>query len=101
MDFNGIGYLEGFPDFIDDGIPLCAEIDPDIFFPVDHLEGTITRFEFYSNEREAKAICASCPFTLQCLAYALKNPDTQGIWGGTTQGDRRRMLRNGKVKNRQ
>jgi WhiB family redox-sensing transcriptional regulator len=45
----------------------------------------------YDHEKEAKAICAECPYKIRCLEYALKNHE-QGIWGGTTERDRRRIL---------
>jgi len=39
----------------------------------------------------APAICATCPVTVQCLDYALADPDTTGIWSGTTAQERRAM----------
>lgn len=99
MDFDSIGYLEGFPNFIDNGDPLCSQTDPDIFFPVDHSDAIISKFEYYSNEREAKAICAECPYKMECAGFALERLDLQGIWGGTTQMDRRRMMRRLRTRN--
>lgn len=45
--------------------------------------------------REAKKICARCPVTKECLAYADSMNEGQyaGIWGGTTEGQRRRTKR--------
>jgi WhiB family redox-sensing transcriptional regulator len=39
----------------------------------------------------ARAICAVCPVTVECLDYALANMDTTGIWGGTTAQQRQAM----------
>jgi len=39
--------------------------------------------------RQAKAICRHCPMQGQCLDYALADLSMQGIWGGTTERDRR------------
>ena len=39
----------------------------------------------------ARAICSKCPVTVQCLDYALADPDTVGIWAGTTGRQRRQM----------
>lgn len=93
MDLDDVGYLEDFPSFVEGGTPLCSETDPDMFFPVDQSDNSRKFIEFYTNEREAKAICAQCPYKLECLNYALERVDVQGIWGATTQMDRRRMLR--------
>lgn len=98
MNFDGIGYLEGFPDFIDDEAPLCGQTDPDMFFPVDHLDGIISKFEYYSNERQAKEVCSKCPYKLQCLSFALDRSDVQGIWGGTTTRERAAIRRGRGVK---
>jgi WhiB family transcriptional regulator, redox-sensing transcriptional regulator len=40
----------------------------------------------------AKAICAGCPVRVDCLAWALHAGEV-GIWGGTTDADRRRIRR--------
>ncbi len=40
---------------------------------------------------DAKAICAGCPVQEPCLAAAMAEPLTVGIWGGTTGKERRRM----------
>jgi WhiB family redox-sensing transcriptional regulator len=42
-----------------------------------------------SREREAKAICGSCPVLSDCLSYALRIREAHGIWGGTTELERR------------
>jgi hypothetical protein len=41
----------------------------------------------------AKKICKGCPVNLQCLAYAVQNPDIVGIWGGTAHRDRAAIRR--------
>jgi WhiB family redox-sensing transcriptional regulator len=37
--------------------------------------------------RRAKAVCANCPVQSECLAFALEEPLTSGVWGGTSQKD--------------
>ncbi len=37
----------------------------------------------------ARAVCTGCPAREPCLAYALANPELVGIWGGTTNRERR------------
>jgi hypothetical protein len=53
---------------------LCAEIDPELFFP---LKGK------FLDAQNAKRICNRCELKQKCLEYALK-----GIWGGTNEPDR-------------
>jgi WhiB family redox-sensing transcriptional regulator len=76
-------YLE-YPDFFNDGDPICASTDPDIFFPDYRLS------DRSKEVKDAKAVCTDCPYKLQCLAWALKYEDI-GIWGGTTERERRLM----------
>ena len=39
---------------------------------------------------EAKAICEPCPVRSECLAFALADPHTKGIWG-TSERERMRL----------
>lgn len=66
---------------------LCAETDPEAFFP-----------EKGGSTREAKKVCRSCEVRTECLEYALGNPDlTQfGIWGGLSPQERR-LVRHGEA----
>jgi WhiB family redox-sensing transcriptional regulator len=76
-----------------DGTQPCLKVDPEIFFP-ELPEGTPTSEEKKQYEIEviaAKAVCAPCPFIEPCLAYALKTPNTYGIWGATDERDRKRI----------
>lgn len=59
---------------------LCAETDPEAFFP-EHGEST----------RDAKRICTSCDVKTQCLEYALENDERFGVWGGLSEHERRRL----------
>ena len=69
-----------------DGSQVCAQIDPELFFPETAAEGVI-------NLRLVKPICNSCEFKAPCLEYAVNDPELQGIWAGTTAKDRMRMRR--------
>lgn len=59
---------------------LCAEVDRDWFFP-----------EKGDNWGSAKRICALCPVKAECLEDALENNEEWGIWGGTTDHERREI----------
>ena len=61
---------------------LCAEVDPDRWFP-----------EKGGSSKEAKAICRECPVRAECLEYALETQQRFGIWGGRSERERRRLLR--------
>jgi WhiB family redox-sensing transcriptional regulator len=61
---------------------LCAETDPEAFFP-----------EKGGSTREAKKICTGCEVRAQCLEYALANDERFGIWGGLSERERRRLRR--------
>ena len=60
----------------------CKGIDPDVFYPAVEEEAD-----------EAKAICAECPVRLACLEFALAARERDGIWGGATEKERRRIIR--------
>ena len=41
----------------------------------------------------AKEVCGTCVVRQQCLEFALANRESEGIWGGATEKERRRILR--------
>ena len=61
---------------------LCAQTDPESFFP-----------EKGGSTREAKKICLNCEVKADCLSYALANDERFGIWGGLSERERRRLKR--------
>ena len=61
---------------------LCAQTDPEAFFP-----------EKGGSTREAKRVCLSCEVRGECLEYALANDERFGIWGGLSERERRRVKR--------
>lgn len=60
----------------------CQGLDPDIFYPASEDDAD-----------EAKAICAQCNVRQVCLEYALVNRERDGVWGGLTDRERRRLAR--------
>ncbi|MFD9664138.1 WhiB family transcriptional regulator [Rhodococcus sp. NPDC059968] len=68
---------------------LCRSMDPYLFFaPEDEPKGPRVR-----REREAKRICLRCPVLDQCREYALSTREGYGVWGGTSELDRRTAFR--------
>ena len=41
----------------------------------------------------ARGICDGCPVRAECLDWALTNGEHHGIWGGTSERERRRLRR--------
>lgn len=75
------------------GTPVCAETDPELFFPQEKDEPLVRHMtSIYYNEQGAKNLCFTCPYRVACLLYALENKEI-GIWGGTTERERRTMNR--------
>jgi WhiB family transcriptional regulator, redox-sensing transcriptional regulator len=40
-----------------------------------------------------RAVCGSCAVQRECLEAALDDPDLCGLWGGTTEAERREIRR--------
>lgn len=60
----------------------CRGMDPELFHP-HRGDG---RGVLY-----AKDVCAECPVRPECLDHALSAPEHLGVWGGTTEKQRRRL----------
>lgn len=65
----------------------CRDEDPELFFPLTDL-GPGAR-----QTADAKAVCARCPVREQCLRYALDNGLDHGVFGGTSERERRTLTR--------
>src|SRR5437660_1022721 len=48
-----------------------------------------------SKAQKGLRICSSCPVKLQCRITAIELKEPHGTWGGMTEWERRRLLRNG------
>jgi WhiB family redox-sensing transcriptional regulator len=72
-----------YPNFEEHGVPPCATIDPNLYFP--ERDSGFSRTPEY---KTIKRICMSCPYQKPCLQWALDNHEI-GVWGGTTANDRR------------
>ena len=63
-------------------LAACRGVEPDIFYPASDEEA-----------EAAKAVCGVCPVRQPCLEFALANRERDGVWGGATEKERRRILR--------
>lgn len=60
----------------------CRGVDPDIFYPVTDEDA-----------EQAKAICRGCSVREACLEWAIETREKDGVWGGATERERRRIIR--------
>jgi WhiB family transcriptional regulator, redox-sensing transcriptional regulator len=65
----------------------CLDEDPELFFPVSDVGPGAEQVA------RAKSVCASCPVRAECLDYAVDNGLEYGIFGGTTERERRNLAR--------
>ncbi|MGW8792279.1 WhiB family transcriptional regulator [Streptomyces althioticus] len=64
----------------------CRTEDPELFFPIG-TSGALLQTE------QAKAVCRGCPVQEQCLEWALETGQSIGVWGGTSETERRALKR--------
>ncbi|MFI9151738.1 WhiB family transcriptional regulator [Streptomyces sp. NPDC053367] len=65
----------------------CRHHDPDLFFPIGSSGPALLQTE------QAKAVCGGCPVREACLEFALDTAQGMGVWGGTSENERRHLLR--------
>jgi len=61
---------------------LCLRARPGLFFSLDE-----------DDVAEALSLCRRCHVRGACLSYAITHGERFGVWGGTTERERRRMIR--------
>jgi WhiB family redox-sensing transcriptional regulator len=74
---------------------MYDKLGEDLFFPPDNPGGPKAGKGVtgeHGRIKEARTLCMMCPVRQKCLDYAIKNECT-GVWGGTTDSERRRMAR--------
>ncbi|CAM5292684.1 MULTISPECIES: WhiB family transcriptional regulator [Streptomyces] len=65
----------------------CRREDPELFFPIGDTGPCAVQIE------QAKAVCRDCAVVTPCLRWALETREAHGIWGATTETERRRLRR--------
>jgi WhiB family redox-sensing transcriptional regulator len=67
------------------GRSACRDSDPDVFFPIGTTGPALEQIE------TARRICTACLASDECLEFALATNQEAGIWGGTTEEERRKL----------
>jgi WhiB family transcriptional regulator, redox-sensing transcriptional regulator len=65
----------------------CRSSDPDLFFPVGTTGPALEQIA------AAKAVCTGCEVRQRCLEFALTTNQDSGVWGGTSEEERRHIRR--------
>ncbi len=68
-------------------VASCRDTDPDLFFPIGTTGQAIQQIG------EAKSVCMGCAAQLDCLEFALRANQDSGVWGGTSEEERRQLRR--------
>ncbi|HVF13380.1 MAG TPA: WhiB family transcriptional regulator [Acidimicrobiales bacterium] len=63
----------------------CRDTDPDLFFPVGTTGLAIDQIE------AAKIVCQACEARDECLEFALSTNQESGVWGATSEEERRKL----------
>lgn len=71
------------PDWRDEA--ACSQYPNELFFPLGDVD--------QRRVERAKAICSICTVSDDCITYALETNQRSGIWGGTTEEERRSLRR--------
>lgn len=66
-------------------LAACRDTDPDLFFPVGTTGAAVDQIE------AARAVCHSCEAQPACLEFALTTNQESGVWGGTSEDERRKL----------
>ena len=63
----------------------CRDTDPDLFFPVGTTGSALDQIE------AAKIVCRACEARHECLEFALATNQEAGVWGATSEEERRKL----------
>jgi WhiB family transcriptional regulator, redox-sensing transcriptional regulator len=65
----------------------CVGVDPELFFPTGDTGPALVQLE------EAKSYCLRCEVAEPCLRWAIDSGQDTGVWGGTSEEERRALKR--------
>lgn len=72
----------------------CADVAPDLFFPIGVTGPAVGQIA------AAKAVCAQCAVQRDCLEFAITTNQEYGVWGGTSEEERRVLRRQWRASQR-
>jgi WhiB family redox-sensing transcriptional regulator len=72
----------------------CRDVDPDLFFPVGVTGAAVGHIA------AAKAVCRACTVREECLEFAISTNQEYGVWGGTSEEERRVLRRAWRARQR-
>lgn len=64
---------------------LCRDSNSELFFPIGATGIALDQID------AAKDVCGVCPVHGECLEFALATNQEAGVWGGTTEDERRKL----------
>jgi len=73
----------------------CRDTDPELFFPIGTTGQALLQIA------KAKGVCCECTVKAECLEFALETNQDTGIWGGTSEDERRQIRREAAARARQ
>ena len=65
----------------------CRDTSPELFFPIGTTGQAVDQIE------AAKMVCMGCPVRIPCLEFALRSNQDSGVWGATSEEERRYLRR--------
>ena len=63
----------------------CRSAEPDLFFPIGSTGPAVDQIE------AAKRVCNQCEAIEACLEFALATNQESGVWGATSEDERRKL----------
>ena len=63
----------------------CRDTDPELFFPIGTTGPAVDQID------AAKAVCMKCSALDACLVFALATNQESGVWGATSEEERRKL----------
>lgn len=72
----------------------CSSTSPELFFPIGTTGLALDQI------KTARSVCATCEVQTECLEFALMTNQDTGVWGGTSEEERRKLRKVWLAKNR-
>jgi len=73
-------------------LAVCRDEDPELFFPIGSTGPATHQVD------QAKVVCRRCPVVEDCLTWAVETGQENGVWGGTSEDERRALRRGARAR---